>query len=209
MNREIIMNVKNILIMDTRPLIREALSRLVENTFSQVQVFTTDNAQQGMKFTREIEIDLVILDIDLKVSSGFDFVRRIKMSDFAGKILFVSNNEHSMVSQTAKMLGANGFVSTTENLDLIRDAIVSVFRGYSVFKEDPNQSQNTVVLSNRESVVYSYLMKGYSNQKISELLSLSAKTVSTYKTRILNKYNADSVIEVMNIQNMTPSSISY
>ncbi|MFC1234715.1 LuxR C-terminal-related transcriptional regulator [Vibrio sp. F74] len=169
----------------------------------------SDNAQRGIQIVRENDIDLIILDTELKTSSSFDFVRRAKAGEFLGKVLFISNNDHSMVSQTAKMVGANGFISKSENTDVIKDAILAVSRGYSVFKEDLNQAKETVTLSKRESVVYNYLLKGYSNQKISELLSLSAKTISTYKTRILTKYNADSVIQIMNIQNMTPSSIMH
>lgn len=203
------MNSKNILIMGTSPLVCEALTNLVEKTFQQTNVFISDNAQRGMQIVREDDIDLIILDIELKTSSSFDFVRRVKAGEFWGKVLFISNNVHSMVNQTAKMVGANGFISKSDSTDVIKDAILAVSRGYSVFKEDLNQAKEIVTLSTRESVVYNYLLKGYSNQKISELLSLSAKTISTYKTRILTKYNADSVIQIMNIQNMTLSTIMH
>ncbi len=203
------MNSKNILIMGVSPLVCEALTNLVEKTFQQTNVFISDNAQRGMQIVREDDIDLIILDVELNTSSSFDFVRRVKAGEFWGKVLFISNNVHSMVNQTAKMVGANGFISKSDSTDVIKDAILAVSRGYSVFKEDLNQAKEIVTLSTRESVVYNYLLKGYSNQKISELLSLSAKTISTYKTRILTKYNADSVIQIMNIQNMTLSTIMH
>ncbi|UGA54430.1 response regulator transcription factor [Vibrio sp. VB16] len=203
------MNSKNVLIMGTSPLVCEALTTLVEKIFQQINVFVSDNAQRGMQIVRENDIDGIILDTELKTSSSFDFVRRAKAGDFFGKVLFISNDDHSMVSQTAKLVGANGFISKTESTEMIKDAILAVSKGYSVFKEDLNQEKETVTLSKRESVVFSYLLKGYSNQKISELLSLSAKTISTYKTRILTKYNADSVIQIMNIQNMTLSTIMH
>ena len=203
------MNSKNILIMGVSPLVCEALTNLVEKTFQQTNVFISDNAQRGMQIVRENDIDLIILDVELNTSSSFDFVRRVKAGEFWGKVLFISNNVHSIVNQTAKMVGANGFISKSDSTDVIKDAILAVSRGYSVFKEDLNQAKEIVTLSTRESVVYNYLLKGYSNQKISELLSLSAKTVSTYKTRILTKYNADSVIQIMNIQNMTLSTIMH
>ncbi|MGR5543013.1 response regulator transcription factor, partial [Vibrio campbellii] len=63
-------------------------------------------------------------------------------------------------------------------------------------------------LSEREQVVFDYLVQGYSNKQISELLSLSAKTISTYKSRILDKHNASSIIELMNYQNHRPSAPS-
>jgi two-component system response regulator FimZ (fimbrial Z protein) len=195
--------------MGVSPLVCEALTNLVEKTFQQTNVFISDNAQRGMQIVRENDIDLIILDVELNTSSSFDFVRRVKAGEFWGKVLFISNNVHSIVNQTAKMVGANGFISKSDSTDVIKDAILAVSRGYSVFKEDLNQAKEIVTLSTRESVVYNYLLKGYSNQKISELLSLSAKTISTYKTRILTKYNADSVIQIMNIQNMTLSTIMH
>lgn len=94
-------------------------------------------------------------------------------------------------------MGANGFLNKNEARETIADAIVSVSRGYSMFKSTHTPSSGDVTLSNREAMVFHYLAQGYSNKKISEQLSLSAKTISTYKTRILKKYHADSLIELL------------
>ena len=51
-------------------------------------------------------------------------------------------------------------------------------------------------LSNRESAVLRLLLKGYSNRKISQLILISDKTVSTYKSRILTKFNLDNILEL-------------
>ncbi|MCG6262640.1 helix-turn-helix transcriptional regulator [Vibrio vulnificus] len=67
-----------------------------------------------------------------------------------------------------------------------------------MFKGLPAQSDQQA-LSEREVTVLSYLMQGYSNQKISELLMLSNKTISTYKARILKKYNAKSIVEIAEV----------
>lgn len=105
-----------------------------------------------------------------------------------------------MYSETAKSLGANGYVSKLENTLVLKEAVLSVLRGHSAFKKTDNLKKRNTTLSKRETVVFNYLIKGYSNKKISEMLSLSTKTISTYKARILDKYKVDSIVELMRIQ---------
>jgi len=106
-----------------------------------------------------------------------------------------------MYNQVAKEIGANGYILKSEETQSIDESIWAIYRGYSVFKYESNNTKTLPELSERETIVYGYLSQGYSNKRISELLSLSSKTISTYKTRILGKFNASSIIEVMELQN--------
>jgi two-component system response regulator FimZ (fimbrial Z protein) len=103
-----------------------------------------------------------------------------------------------MYSDSAKKLGANGYISKEESTTLINDAMSNVLRGYTLFKQSTSIKKD-VDLSNREIIVLNYLLRGYSNKQISELLSLSAKTISTYKSRILEKHNATSLIDLLKV----------
>ncbi|MDN3685977.1 hypothetical protein QW180_30180 [Vibrio sinaloensis] len=70
-----------------------------------------------------------------------------------------------MYSDTAYKLGANGYVAKFESTPVLKEAIVSVVRGYSVFKHENASRRRNTTLSNRETVVFNYLMKGYTNKK--------------------------------------------
>jgi len=194
------MTIKNgsALIIDSFPMVQQSIKQMLLENHGFSCVHLANDAFTAASVLRQNDIDLIILDIQLSGFDGLDFLRRMRAKQFEGKILFVSSNDHGMYSDAAKKMGANGYVLKTENIDIIQDAISSVARGYSVFKH--NNDNEFAALSKRETIVYNYLVKGFTNKKISELLSISTKTVSTYKSRILNKCNVDSIIELVQIK---------
>ncbi|AQW60680.1 DNA-binding response regulator [Vibrio owensii] len=190
--------MNNVLIIDDQPLYSEALASLVQTAFQSVNVVESTDSAEVMEIIRNQPVDLVILDVVLGDRDGMRLAKNILATGYQGKILFISSRDYSSLSKAAFEMGAHGFLNKNEAKATIMDAIVSVTRGYSMFKATHNQSSGNVTLSNREAMVFHYLAQGYSNKKISEQLSLSAKTISTYKTRILKKYHAESVVELLN-----------
>ncbi|MHA7589151.1 response regulator [Vibrio harveyi] len=190
--------MNNVLIIDDQPLYSEALASLVQNAFQTVNVVESTDSAEVMELIRNQPVDLVILDVILGDRDGMRLAKNILATGYQGRILFISSRDYSSLSKAAFEMGAHGFLNKNESKETIMDAIVSVTRGYSMFKATHNQSSGNVALSNREAMVFHYLAQGYSNKKISEQLSLSAKTISTYKTRILKKYHAESVVELLN-----------
>jgi two-component system response regulator FimZ (fimbrial Z protein) len=190
--------MNNVLIIDDQPLYSEALASLVQSAFKSVNVVESTDSAEVMELIRNQPIDLVILDVVLGDRDGMRLAKNILATGYQGKILFISSRDYSSLSKAAFEMGAHGFLNKNEAKATIMDAVFSVTRGYSMFKATHNQSSGNVTLSNREAMVFHYLAQGYSNKKISEQLSLSAKTISTYKTRILKKYHAESVVELLN-----------
>jgi two-component system response regulator FimZ (fimbrial Z protein) len=190
--------VKNVLIIDAQPLYSEALASLVTSVMNNADVKQSTNSSEVLDLVRNQRIDLIILDVVIGDRDGMRLAKNILATGFQGKILFISSKDYSSLSRAAYELGANGFLNKNEARQTIMDAIVSVCRGYSMFKLRHTQSSNNIALSKREAMVFHYLAQGYSNKRISEQLSLSAKTISTYKTRILKKYHATSLIELLN-----------
>ncbi|WP_104027951.1 response regulator transcription factor [Vibrio jasicida] len=190
--------MNSVLIIDDQPLYSEALASLVQSAFTSVNVVESTDSAEVMELIRNQPIDLVILDVVLGDRDGMRLAKNILATGYQGKILFISSRDYSSLSKAAFEMGAHGFLNKNEAKATIMDAVLSVTRGYSMFKATHNQSSGNVTLSNREAMVFHYLAQGYSNKKISEQLSLSAKTISTYKTRILKKYHAESVVELLN-----------
>lgn len=191
------------LIVDDHPLVCAAIEGLVRKSQLFAEVFTETEAFKALQLIKERNISFIILDVNLSDSDGFDFLRRAKAHGYKGKVLYVSASDASMYSETAFRLGADGYISKSEDLVKINDAIATIMSGMTVFrflKDDDGNIVNSVKLSHREATVYTYLVEGHSNKDISNLLSLSTKTVSTYKTRILNKYKVKSIVELINLQ---------
>ena len=190
------------LIIDTHPLVFNSVLGLLNemNRFDNIHVRT--DIVSSLKLLSENKIDFMIMDIELNAFDidGFEFLRLARSNGFIGKVLYLTSNEMEDYSSMAYKIGANGCINQSENLPIIRDSIENICQGYSVFKNhipNPANSMDNVKLSKREAVVLTYLLKGCRNTEISDYLSINPKTVSTYKTRILNKYKASSVVELM------------
>lgn len=190
--------MSNVLIIDAQPLYSEALASLVEHAINAAEVIQTTDSVEIMELVRSNKIDLIILDVVLGERDGMRLARNILATGYLGRLLFISSRDYSSLSKAAYEMGANGFLNKSEPRKSIIDAIAGISRGYSMFKSTLTTSSGNVTLSNREAIVFHYLVQGYSNKKISEQLSLSAKTISTYKARILKKYQAASLIELLN-----------
>ncbi|USD52575.1 response regulator transcription factor [Vibrio sp. SCSIO 43153] len=190
--------MNNALIIDNQPLYSEALSSLIKTAFPYAHVMETTDPVDIMDLVRNKPIDLVILDVVVGDRDGLRLAESILASGYRGKLLFVSCRDYTSLSRAAFELGASGFLNKNESKETIMDALVSISRGYSIFKATQNLPSSDASLSSREAMVFQYLAQGYSNKKVAEQLSLSAKTVSTYKSRILKKYHANSLVELLN-----------
>lgn len=187
------------LILDNQPIVRNALALMLKNISEQAYILHSNSIKTACWTLERENIDMIILDIDLSDGSGLDFIRSIRSRGYRGKVLFVSSNNHPLIARTAQGIGANGYILKTEATLAIHEAILATYQGNFVFKPCKARVPN---LSKRETIVFYYLAQGRSNKEISTLLSLSTKTISTHKARILEKYNANSIIEVMSFQKL-------
>ncbi|MCG6302249.1 response regulator transcription factor [Vibrio vulnificus] len=197
------MTVEKVLIIDSQPLYARALSSLVKEVINPLEVTITTNTKQILDCVREENVELIIMDVSIEGRDGISLrseVHRCELQSrrYVGKLLFVSSNDYDSLSNVAYTIGAHGYLTKYASQSTLSNAIVNVLKGYTMFKGQPAQSDQQA-LSEREVTVLSYLMQGYSNQKISELLMLSNKTISTYKARILKKYNAKSIVEIAEV----------
>ena len=106
-------------------------------------------------------------------------------------------------------MGAAGYISKDNDPKLVIQAISEVMDGKEIFNEafykistPIKEKKRTVKLSTRESEVLKLLSIGKSNKDISKELSISDKTVSTYKQRLLNKLQAKNVVDLINYAQM-------
>lgn len=192
------MNTLNCLIFDDHPLVCVAIKYLLEDLGVASNVLTATSAKSALTIIKENDIELLILDVNLSDCDGFDFYKRIKSHGYTGKLIFFSAETSQMYSQMAFRSGADGYVCKSENHEILRDAIEAVSKGYSFFKfkQATVETKQAPVLSSRESAVMKYLLQGKSNRHIAEVLSISDKTVSTYKRRVLDKFNVNNIVEL-------------
>lgn len=191
---------KRCLVIDSFPLVRETLTQQLLSLENVAEVKESSSIADSLSLLKKERFDLLTVDVELGQDSGFELMKRAKQTGYQGKILFISKFDYNLHSALAKKNGANGYVSKTEPTFIVRDAMLHVLRGYNLFKQsesDFNISPDD--LSSRELTVFQYLVKGYSNKQIAEILFLSEKTISTYKSRVLAKFSASTVVELIKI----------
>lgn len=194
--------MKKVIIVDDHPVIRFAVKMLLEKHGLEV-VAETDNGVDALAKVRELEPDLVLLDIGLPKIDGFQVIERLRAMAIPLKILVLTSQATAHFAQRCQQTGADGFVTKTDDLAELTDAIKLVMRGISYFPQSRHNAGAAVhanpleLLSDRELSVLMLIGRGFGNKQIAEQLVLSEKTISTYKHRLKIKLNASTLIELI------------
>jgi two-component system invasion response regulator UvrY len=187
-----------ILIADDHPIVREGLKQYVK-TLDEVKLI--DEAVDGNDAWTKIKngsYDLVILDVSMPGMSGLDILRKMREKNLQVRVLMLSVHPQEQYAIHAFKLGASGYISKDNAYEELTLAIRKIASGSryisSAFAEklafngfDSDIQALHEKLSERELQVMVMLAKGKSVTEIAEEIFISDKTVSTYRTRILEK----------------------
>ncbi|MFC4339941.1 response regulator transcription factor [Cupriavidus numazuensis] len=193
-----------ILIVDDHPAVRVVLKTHLSQVLGVTHVLEADNGQAAVEIVRQYAPDVVILDLDIPRINGLDVIPRLKAIQPSVRILVISGQDQNTFAPRARQAGANGYVSKTQELPEIVRCVESVLAGYSVMPDVDggradglDETRRLGSLSDKELVIMQMLAKGMSNKQIGEVLFISNKTVSTHKTRIMEKLGARSLVDVI------------
>ncbi|MDM0011583.1 response regulator transcription factor [Variovorax sp. J22P168] len=197
-----------VIVVDDHPAIRLAVRSALEATGNIKVIGESNDGPSALAAIRELRPDLVILDLDLPRLSGLDLIDRVRKSQPATRLLVLSAQQESIFASRTVQAGANGFMSKSENMAAVVQAVQTVLAGYSMFPSSALSARagsgtaasgdallNT--LSDRELTVLQYLARGLSNKEIAETLLISNKTISSYKTRIFEKLGISTLVELV------------
>jgi len=195
----------SVLVVDDHPVILLAVRTLLEKHGMRV-VGEACNGLDAVQLVRELTPQVVILDIGIPKLDGFSVITRIKALNVRSEILILTSQPADSVCRRCIQLGARGFINKEEGLDKLVAAIKAVDAGYTFFPSLASDSVSPVdqltelkkiqSLTDRELTVLQHLAQGFSNKQISEKLFLSNKTISTYKTRLLQKLSVNSLVDL-------------
>lgn len=188
----------NVLIADDHSIVREGLKQIV---MKMDEVSNVEEARDGHEALNKIEqsnYDLVILDISMPGLSGLDILKTIKDREEKENVLILSVHPQEQYAIRAFNLGASGYLckySVTEELAVAIKKIAGggryitpVLAEKIIFDEKNGISKLPhEKLSQREFQIMCMLAKGRSVKEIARELFLSDKTISTYRTRVLEK----------------------
>ncbi len=187
-----------ILIADDHALIRKGLRHILLEEFPSAFIDESPDAEDIIKKTLSGDWDVIICDLSMPGRSGLDVVQYVKQNFPKIPVLILSIHPEEQYAIRAIKTGAAGYLSKDAAPEELVKAVRRVLLGrkyvsssiaekltdelYEDGAKEPHES-----LSHREFDVFRLLSAGSTVSEISEKLSLSANTVSTYRTRIMGK----------------------
>ncbi len=206
-----------LVIAEDHAIVRSGLKQIFATTADLLVVGEAVDGGAVLACFRQIEFDLLLLDLNMPGLSGADLIARLK-NQYPSKPIFVLSM-HNTVQVAARALkaGANGYCTKDSEPEVLLDAIRKVGRGGKYLT--PELAEQMIFapveygdalphtkLSERELQVFNLLVKGVSVNDIADQLHISNKTVSTHKVRLMEKLdtatNADLILYAVRHQLM-------
>ena len=186
-------------VVDDHQLVRIGLKQIIEAQPDFAWVGEAKNGREALTLLRGTPCDVLLLDLSLPDMSGLDVLRQIKSHHETVATLVLSAFPENQYGLNVLRAGASGFLSKTADDGELCRAIRASMRGgryvspelaemlvSSGLQGAPGEPRHSV-LSEREFQIFCKLAEGKSVSEIAAKLFLSVKTVSTYRTRILEK----------------------
>jgi two-component system invasion response regulator UvrY len=196
-----------ILIADDHAIVRQGLKQIVTETGDMTVAGEASNGQELLSKIKEGEYDVVVLDITMPVIDGMDVLRQLRSERPRLPVLMLSIHPEEQYALRALRAGASGYLTKESAPDELVVAIRKVSSGGKyisaslaeklAFELEVGRDQALhETLSDREYQVLCLIASGKTVMEIAQELSLSEKTVSTYRSRILEKMNMKNNAEL-------------
>jgi two-component system invasion response regulator UvrY len=187
-----------VLIADDHAVFRRGLRETLAEAFSRVTFGEAKTAQETLEHARRQDWDVVILDISMPGKSGLDILDELKRSRPKLPILLLTMHPEEQFARRALRAGAAGYLTKESVPEELKEAVKKVAAGgryvsatlaekLAVDLREGGDTPIHELLSAREFQVLRMIASGKSVKEIAEEISLSVKTVSTYRARILVK----------------------
>jgi DNA-binding NarL/FixJ family response regulator len=187
-----------ILIVDDHAVVRQGIKQIITDINSPVEVGEAGNGSDAVRMLRDGGWDMVLLDINLPGKNGIEVLKQIKGEWKKLPVLMLSMYSEDQYAMRAIRSGASGYMTKETAPDELLNAINKVMRGGRyisaevaeklVFEQDEAGDELPHhELSDREYEVLRLIASGKTVSEIADQLTLSVKTISTYRSRILEK----------------------
>jgi DNA-binding NarL/FixJ family response regulator len=188
----------NILVVDDHAIVREGLKRILESTAIHWRVVEAGSGFEALEILRRTPFDVAVVDVSMPNMGGLELLRRVRPEFPRLRVLMLSMHAEEQYAMRAFKAGANGYVTKESASSELAAAVRKVAQGgayvSSALAERVVLQLNGVrepashaQLSDRELDVLRRLVAGHRPTEIANALHLSVKTVSTHKSRILDR----------------------
>jgi two-component system invasion response regulator UvrY len=197
-----------ILIVDDHAVVRRGLQQIVLDQYEDIVFGEATNGQEALDVLSEQNWDVIVLDISMPGRSGLDVLKEIRKERPDIPVLVLSIHPEDQFAVRVLRAGASGYMTKETAPEELVTAIEKVMAGgtyvSSSFAEllakdvqrDDGETTLHKRLSDREYEVMVMIASGKAVSQIADELSLSVKTISTYRSRILDKVHMKSNAEL-------------
>lgn len=192
-----------VLLADDHVLFREGLAVLVGQTTDWHIVGQASDGAEAVQLAEALRPQIAVLDVEMPQMNGLEAARRIRQVSPATRIIALSMYGDVHYRDRMFEAGASAYVLKNEAMDDLVAAIEAVLRGEryvspAAGSAAPTGPQRSIevdkgTLSDRERDVLRLLAAGQRTKEIAERLGISAKTVETYRSRIMVKLGIDNL----------------
>ncbi len=197
-----------VLLVDDHALVRRGVRDLLREAFGDAEFSEAATGEEALSYARKSAFELVVLDISMPRRGGMDALKQLHAEAPDLPVLILSQHAEEQYAVRALRAGACGYLTKDCAVEELVRAVRKALAGGKYVSEavaerlvdvlaGGSQSGAHETLSDRELQVLRMLAKGRTVKEIAGELSLSEKTISTYRTRLLEKTRLRSNAELI------------
>lgn len=200
-----------VLLVDDHPITRQGLRAVLTQQVGVEVCGESDNAADALEAASRLQPDIVILDVSLRATNGLQLVKPLQDRAPSTRVLMVSMHDENIYADRALRAGAAGYVMKQEAGEKIAIAVEHLLRGEIYLspklsekfprRAPGSRSHRTLgsieALSQRELEVYRLIGDGFSTRDIATRLTLSCKTIESYREHLKVKLGLGSGPELV------------
>jgi DNA-binding NarL/FixJ family response regulator len=197
-------NRKTILVADDHPVVREGIVNVVKSIPAYEIIQECGNGVDAIQYIRELQPDVVLLDISMPGMSGIDVIRQARKEDIPSDFVILTMYDDEEYFEEALDVGVKGYLLKENALMELENCLKSVFAGkfyicptLSGFLVKNNQKAKTLLaktpglaeLTKTERKILTLLSENKTSKEIAEKLFVSVRTIQNHRNNICQKLN--------------------
>ena len=198
----------NIIIVDDHLIVREGIKRIIDDTLDIKIVAEASSGPEAINLILANKYDLVLLDISMPGQNGLQTLKLIKKYNNKLPVLMLSMHSEEQYAMRSIKAGASGYITKDTVPNELVIAIRKINKGRKFISKEVAELLTTDLyhndekdpheyLSDREFEILKLIANGKTTKTISIELSISPKTVSTFRSRILKKLNMKNNADII------------
>jgi DNA-binding NarL/FixJ family response regulator len=197
-----------VLLADDHTIVRAGLKEILGDTGDMTVAGEAGSGSEVLALVRERDYEVVVLDMSMPGRSGIELIKQLKSEKPKMRILVLSMHSEAQYAVRAVKAGASGYLTKDSAADQLVAAIRRIAAGGAFVSPEtaerlaldfdrPADAPPHTLLSDREFQVFRLIVSGRSVTQIANDLALSVKTVSTHKTRVMEKMGLANQTELI------------